>query len=258
MSPTVRENPSFAQLLETAVSEPGKVSAAYRQFHNYSLGNQLLAAWQCAERGIAPGPLATFPAWKALGRHVKKGEKAMVLCMPVTCKRKADVEGAADAVFTRFVYKPNWFALSQTEGADVPASAIPGWDATRALAALDVREIPFDMPNGNILGYAIERRIAINPVNPEPERTRFHEIAHILLGHTAEVSMQDGERTPRDIREVEAESVAMLCCAALGLPGVEYSRGYIQHWYGQGRPIPEASAQKVLKVTDQILKAGRE
>jgi N-terminal domain of anti-restriction factor ArdC len=29
------------------------------------------------ERGIQPGPLATFPKWKELGRHVKKGEKAL-------------------------------------------------------------------------------------------------------------------------------------------------------------------------------------
>jgi hypothetical protein len=48
----------------------------------------------------------------------------------------------------------------------------------------------------------------------------------------------------------------MLCCAALDLPGVEYSRGYIQSWWGAGNPIPEKSAQRILKAADQILKAG--
>jgi hypothetical protein len=48
----------------------------------------------------------------------------------------------------------------------------------------------------------------------------------------------------------------LVCCAALGLPGVEFSRGYIQSWWGQGNPIPERSAQRVLKAADQILKAG--
>lgn len=62
--------------------------------------------------------------------------------------------------------------------------------------------------------------------------------------------------TPRNLREVEAEGVALVCCAALGLPGIEESRGYIQHWWGRGNPIPERSAQRVLKVADQILKAG--
>ena len=57
-----------------------------------------------------------------------------------------------------------------------------------------------------------------------------------------------GEHTPRNLRECEAEAVALLCCAALGLPGVEFCRGYIQGWWGQGNPIPERSAQKILKV----------
>ena len=58
--------------------------------------------------------------------------------------------------------------------------------------------------------------------------TSFHELAHVLLGHTTEGEQNEGELTPRNLRECEAEAVAMLCCAALGLPGVEFSRGYIQ------------------------------
>ena len=45
----------------------------------------------------------------------------------------------------------------------------------------------------------------------------------------------------------EAEAVALLCCAALELPGVECCRGYIQSWWGAGNPIPERSAQRILK-----------
>ena len=48
----------------------------------------------------------------------------------------------------------------------------------------------------------------------------------------------------------------MLVCAALAQPGVDQCRGYIQSWWGQGNPIPERSAQRVLKVADQILQAG--
>jgi hypothetical protein len=61
---------------------------------------------------------------------------------------------------------------------------------------------------------------------------------------------------PRHLREVEAESVALLCCAALNLSGVEFSRGCIQAWWGAGNPVPEKSAQRILKVADEILKAG--
>ena len=50
--------------------------------------------------------------------------------------------------------------------------------------------------------------------------------------------------------------MALLCCAALSLPGVDEARGYIQHWWGHGEEIPERSAQRILKTADQILKAG--
>ncbi len=43
---------SFAGLLQSAVTDPGTLSRAYRQFHQYSLGNQLLAWAQCLEREI--------------------------------------------------------------------------------------------------------------------------------------------------------------------------------------------------------------
>ena len=248
----------FAELLQSAVHEPGTLSQAYRQFHTYSLGNQLVALFQCHEREIRPGPMATFPRWKELGRHVRKGEKALTLCMPVTVKRQADEADEPDDVFTRFIYKPRWFVLSQTDGDPLPEPEIPAWDTDHALAALDVQEIQFEHTDGNCLGFARERSIAINPVNPMPHKTRFHELAHVLLGHTAEGQQADSEITPRTLRECEAESVALLCCAALDLPGVAECRGYIQNWWGQGHEIPERSAQRILKAADQILKAGTE
>src|SRR5437899_861197 len=111
---------NFADLLARAVSEPGLVSRAYTAFHGYSVGNQLLALEQCATRGIETGPIATFMGWKEKGRHVKKGEHAIVLCMPVTCKRHATSDTAdVDAepeTFARFVYRPHWFVLAQTDG----------------------------------------------------------------------------------------------------------------------------------------------
>jgi hypothetical protein len=111
--------------------------------------------------------------------------------------------------------------------------------------------------DGNVQGYARQRTIAVSPVAAMPHKTRFHELAHVALGHTAEGEQQDGELTPRNLRECEAESVAMLCCAALELPGIEYSRGYIQSWWGTGNPISERSAQRIFKAADQILKAGQ-
>jgi len=158
--------------------------------------------------------------------------------------------------FTRFIYRRNWFVLAQTEGADYTQHPPAGWDKARALPALNVAEIPFEHYDGNVQGYATGRTVAVSPVAAHPFKTLFHELAHVIIGHTAEAEMRDDERTPRNIREVEAEATAMLCCAALSLPGLDDSRGYIQHWYATGQPIPEASARRIFKAADQILRAG--
>ena len=123
----------FADLLQSAVNDPGVVSSAYRQFHTYSIGNQLLAWSQCIERGIAPGPLATFQRWKELGRYVRKGEKAITLCRPVTVRRTKQADDGADetTAATWFVYKPYWFVVAQTEGQQLPPAPIPAWDRIR-------------------------------------------------------------------------------------------------------------------------------
>src|SRR5688572_3964043 len=176
---------SFTQLLEQAVNEPGFISSAYTAFHNYSLGTQLLALAQCLQRGIQPGPIATFPRWKELGRFVRKGEKAITLCRPVTVKRTTATDDSSEETTTAtwVVYRANWFVLAQTEGQALTDQPTAAWDKDRALSGLDVQEVPFDAMNGNCLGFARGRSIAVNPVNPLPWKTRSHELAHVLLGH---------------------------------------------------------------------------
>jgi len=259
---TTATAPDFAALLAQATTEPGRLSAAYTAFHNYSFGNMLLAAGQCWARGIPLGPIATYPRWQELGRQVRKGEKAIELCQPITYKRRPaeatpDAPDQDEQTFTRFIYRRNWFTLAQTDGEPYKAEAAAAWDRARAIAALDVTEIPFYHIDGNCQGFARGRSIAINPVAAAPLKTTFHELAHVLIGHTTEAEMRDDDRTPHDVRELEAEATAMLCCAALELPGIEESRAYIQHWYGTGQPVPEASARRIFKAADQILRAGR-
>jgi len=71
------------------------------------------------------------------------------------------------------------------------------------------------------------------------------------------MGMSDGdELTPRDVREVEAEAVSLICCQSLGLPGEVFSRGYLQHWLGKQK-IEERSVHRIFKAADTILKAGR-
>ena len=261
--PTERhEEIQFRQLLEEAVSKPGTLMRAYSLFWNYSLGNQILALIQANRRGIPLGPIASFNRWKELGRDVKRGEKAIELCMPVTMKRTVKEQNSdgndteTDMVFKRFVFRRNWFMLAQTDGQPYQAAAIPAWDRTRALQTLNVEEIPFEMLNGNCQGYAKGRQIAINPLAQMPAKTTFHELAHIELGHTSE-AVHDSETLPRNLREVEAESVALLCLESLGMDGADFCRGYIQNWLA-GETILERSAQRIFAAADKILKAGIE
>src|SRR5688572_6281468 len=120
---TDRQPTTWANLLAGAVNEPGRIHAAYSAFHGYSVGNQLLALFQCAERGIEPGPIATYKSWAEKGRQVRRGEKAITLCQPVTVstKRPADADGDNEPEPRRFgqtvfVYRPSWFVLTQTDG----------------------------------------------------------------------------------------------------------------------------------------------
>jgi antirestriction protein ArdC len=250
----------WAKLLSEAVNEPGKISDAYRRFHGYSLGNRLWALAQCSLRGIAPGPMASFKRWKELGRQVRKGEKAICLCMPVTGKRKDKDEtgNETERTYQLFVLKNNWFVLSQTEGEEYTPKPLPEWNESHALEALDINKTEFHLINGNVQGYAAPgRSVSVSPIAVNRSKTLFHELGHVLLGHVEAAALTDTEHTPRNVMEIEAESVAMLCSASLGLPGVEYSRGYIQSW-AAGQPISDKSAQRIFAVADKILKAGTE
>jgi hypothetical protein len=253
--------PKWAALLVEAVNKPGLIMEAYSAFHNYSIGNQILALVQCHLRGLQPGPINTFPKWQTLGRVVKRGERALTLCMPITRKQRDD-ESEEEHTFTSFAYKPRWFVVSQTHGRELEPTTIPEWDSEEAIAALSIERVAFDKTDGNCQGFARKRQIAINPLAQLPYKTLFHELAHVILGHTTEADFADTETTPRNLREVEAEAVALLCCESLGLEGADYCRGYIQNWLYQGvgynaDAIPEKSAQKIFRAADQIIRAGR-
>jgi len=245
----------WSGLLKEAVEKPGIISEAYSAFHDYSFGNQLLALSQCRDRGLLVGPIATFPKWKERGRWVKKGEKAITLCMPVTVKREAESADENAEIRQAFIYRNRWFVLSQTQGEEFKAPVVEAdWNYKLAIENLNIKMRPFDLINGNCQGYAQAREIAINPVAEHPTKTIIHEIAHVVLGHTLEEKLTDDDRTPRNIREVEAEGVTYILLSLLGLDGVEFSRGYIQHWSGE--PISDKSARKIFSAADRILKAG--
>lgn len=198
--------------------------------------------------------------WKNLGRKVKKGEKAIGLIMPINIKKKIadEKEGETTVNMTIYQLKNNWFTLDQTEGPEfaTPAKAPVTWSKEQALSNLQITEVPFDQLNGNIQGYAKDRSVAVSPIAALPFKTLFHELAHVVLGHTeASATMADEAVLPKALVEAEAEASAYLCCAALSLPGMEECRGYIQHWL-KSDTFPEKSAKRVINAANKILKAG--
>ena len=248
----------YAKLLEDAVTKKGILSSCYSRFHRYSFANQLWAWAQASTMNVPLAPIATFKQWNAMGRKVKKGASAIFLNMPVMIDVKDPItKEKTGEIKQLFIPRKNWFFLSQTEGDDyVAEEKIAKWDKETSLKNLEIKEVPFQSMDGNCQGYAEGRSIAINPLAVLPHKTRFHEIAHIILGHTLEHKMADSIITPQDIREVEAESVSYILCQLLSLKGEDESRGYIQSWL-KNQTISDISAKKIFAAVDKILKSGQ-
>jgi antirestriction protein ArdC len=255
------QHTTWGELLRDAVEKPGRMLEAYTAFHNYSFGNALLAFEQCVRRNLQPGPLNTYRRWLEQKRQVRKGEKGITLCMPMPFKKAMQTDNDQDETTepqTRcaFRFRANWFVLAQTEGEETYFAPIPGFEMDTALRTLNITRTLFEEMNGNIQGFANGREIAVSPLAALPHKTTFHELAHVVLGHTASEKLVDDEKTARHIREVEAESVALICCETLGLEGAEFCRGYIQHWLKTEKEISDHSAARIFAAATSILKAG--
>jgi antirestriction protein ArdC len=256
-----RQHATWGELLRDAVEKPGRMLEAYTAFHNYSFGNALLALEQCVRRNLQAGPLNTYRGWLERKRQVRKGETGITLCMPMPFKRtthadSTEEEPAEPQTRVAFRFRAYWFVLAQTEGTETYVAPIPGFDLETALRTLQVTRTAFDEINGNVQGFARQREIAVNPLAALPHKTTFHEIAHIVLGHTTSEKLVDHENTPVHLREVEAESVALICCETLGLEGAQFCRGYIQHWLKTEKEIPNHNAARIFAASTSILKAG--
>ena len=241
---------NYEQIVQQALTEPGKLNTAYRNFHRYSIGNQMLAMMQLEQAE----PINTYKGWQSLGRQVKKGSKAIALLMPVTSKDKTT--GEVNGMF--FITRNNWFGLSMTEGEAYVAPSLPEFSLDMALEALKIAKEAFKAVDGNSQGYAKPNQalIAINPLAVNPNKTTLHEMAHCLL-HADEVTMHDAAELPKDVKEVEAELTAYIVLSVLGVTdGLEYSRGYIANW-NAGNAGEKVRYGKVFGAVDKILKAGR-
>jgi hypothetical protein len=246
------------------------------RFTNYSFGNSLLIALQAPDATRVAG----YRAWVDLGRKVRTGEKAIWILAPMTRRRpgenpdrtgqpagvETDTPRAAGREVFGFKAVPV-FDLAQTEGPDLPelsrrlSGTAPGrslYELTRVATGLGYR-VEYTQLGGGRNGecHFLDRAIRVEERNDPAQqvKTLCHELGHALLH---DPTAPDARIVERDLAECEAESVAYVVCAALGVDSGDYSFGYLAAWAGGG---PEAmttirtSGQRIQRTATHILTA---
>ena len=228
--------------IDTALTVKGSLGDTYNRFYNYSYTNQILLLMQGVNE-----PVATYDKWRKLKRQVTKHSKGKYIIKPVFYKNDEEDEELAGFKLIKCL-----FALSDTTGEELPTTTIPEFNLEKALKELKIEEIKFNHLNGNIQGYSKNNQFAINPVAVNPVKTTFHELAHIVLGHTKGVNSDH-----KGLKEFQAEITAYLIMKELKIPfKEEVSRAYIQDWLNGEKPEVKA-IKDVFRAVSKILTAGR-
>ena len=255
------------QSLTDGIAELGS-SDAWRQwldaqsrFHKYSFNNCLLIARQCPDASRVAG----FNAWKQRGRSVRKGEKAIRILAPLTKRHEVlNDEGDAEKAVILVGFKvASVFDIAQTEGQQLPESPCrrltddapaKAFDDLRIIAAMLgytvmlAEELPGERNGDCNFSTRIIRVLGWLSM-AQQVKTLTHELAHAIL-HS------DGQ-TPRDIAELEAESVAYVVCGTgLEIDTADYSLGYVASWAGGSREAIEGirrSGERISRAARHIL-----
>ncbi len=232
------------------------------RFHDYSFANTQLIWAQSLARGITPSRVAGYRMWQQLDRQVRRGEHGLGILAPVI--RKVTPENGKEderrVVGFRVVHV---FDISQTDGEPLPevtATLIEGdlpvhWDQVSELiaaAGFDLHVADVDrLGEANGITDWQNRDVVVRASLPGTQRfkTAIHELAHVRLHEpTAE-----GRPNCRGIVEVEAESVAYLVCAGLGIDSAGYSLPYVASWSGGDVNKVAATATRVIDCARGVL-----
>jgi len=198
------------------------------RFHRYSLGNQLLIAFQRPDATQVAG----FHAWRKLGRQVRKGEKGIAILVP-HIRTVRDEDGEDERRVTGFG-TGYVFDVSQTDGEPLPECEVPVlegdegrqlWDGLSRFAAMQALSVsvvpPHDLPP-DTMGYyePSTRRVVVGEYS---QRQQTKTLAHELGHHVARVD-------DRAENECVAEGIAYTVCAHFGLDTGERSFPYVAGW----------------------------
>ncbi len=257
------------------------------KFTDYSARNTMLINLQRPDATL----VAAYGKWKQLGRQVEKGETGISILAPVTYKTNNVLEVERPAVddfgnqlynddgtekvetvekpLTGLAFKKVYvFDVSQTSGKEIPDpfNELTGdIDASRkeavfaALKKVADAEFEFKDIQGGSKGYysAAKNLIVIKTGMSDAQtlKTAFHETAHNLL-HDPKKKIVTA-KSPRNEKEVQAESVAFMVAEKFGLDTSEYSFPYIASW-SEGKQLEQLknSLQEIQaaakKISDEI------
>lgn len=260
-----------AQLAELRSGEDWKRYLTFQaRLHRYSPNNATLIHIQHAHAYAAglvgepePSYVAGYGTWKALGRTVERGQRGYAILAPVQGMRRVATDRygstrvltrgespeADETEATRSVlrgFKIEYvFDLSQTKGRPVPEPVRPellGGQAPHGLGSAivslirshgySVDSVPSaaDIDGANGLTNWSSKHVAVR-ADMDPAaivKTLVHEAAHVILHEGP-----PGRDLPRQLKEVEAESVAYVVASAHGMATDGYSFPYIATWAGQ-------------------------
>jgi len=237
-----------------------------RWLRKYSLNNQLMILMQCPQAS----DVRPLSAWNAAGCRMRRGTKQIKIWAPGGSRRTAAADAQPDNRATsekptsaigspspRFVLV-NAVDVSQLanppEQADLGPAELHGeapdglWDDLAPLVTAEGFTIERGSCDGlfgqtNFPPFTVRVRADVDPA--QATKTLCHELAHILCDH-------EHRDVPRPVGQVEAESVACIVAAVVGLDTLGYSVPYVAGWAGD-RDTARASAERVLAVADQIL-----
>lgn len=216
----------------------------FSKFTKYSINNTILIYLQNPNATLVAG----YKAWETkFNRHVKQGEKGIVILAPMKYKKDPDDDESESFI----LYRPvTVFDISQTEGEELPSFSpvsivkdVNGYQKLfTALAKLTDYKIEFaalakDTCKGtcNFTTHTITIREGMS--ESENLSTLIHEIAHSIL--------HEDEHNSRNQAEVEAESVAFVVSTFLGLNTSDYSFPYIVGWEENDESLLRHSLKRI-------------
>lgn len=215
--------------------------AAMARFRTYSLLNVLLILKACPQAIRVAG----YKTWQSFGRHVKQGEKGIMILAPMFRKKeqKAEESQAKDNEINLAGFRAVYvWDESQTAGKALPEIATVTGNPSVYLPRLE----EFARKRGVSLAYsdgiapargrAEDGKITLLPGMSDAETfaTLVHELAHAELHF--------GERrtaTDKRIRETEAEAIAFVVAKAVGLETSTASSDYIGLYGGDSKLLLE-------------------